>query len=173
MKGQGDQRSEGTDQKGRLLAVALALGGPKKGEQARDEGEGAQRRTNRSPGHEKLQKVAMGLLDEYLREVARLDAPERLAEGSQAGADRGKLPECLDRPGPDLEPALGRDVARIGREEPDDRDLPDGEGDEQESRHQNQGRPARGGAATPEPAAHREKRDQKQRRDEGGRDPAS
>jgi hypothetical protein len=115
----------------------------------------------------------VGLLDESLHEVARLDAPERFAEGPQAGADHGKLPECLDRPGPDLEPALGREVARIGREEPDDRDLPYGEGDEQESRHQNQGRPARGGAATPQPAAHREKRNQKQRRDEGGPDPAS
>jgi hypothetical protein len=173
VKGQGDQRSEAADQKGRLLAVALALSGPKKGEKPRSKGEGAQRRANRPPGHEELKGVAVGLLDESLHEVARLDAPERFAEGPEAGADHGKLPECLDRPGPDLEPALGREVARVDREEPDDRDLPYGEGDEQKSRHQNQGRLARGGAATSEPAAHREKRDQKQRRDEGGPDPAS
>jgi hypothetical protein len=54
VKGQGDQRSKATDQNSRLLAVPLALSGAKKGEKTRNEGEDAQRRADRPPGHEEL-----------------------------------------------------------------------------------------------------------------------
>jgi len=120
VKGDGDERAEAREGEGGFLVANPGEGAAEEIEGEGDPGRDAEEGPQHAARDEELEEISMGRLDEAVQ-LPGLDDPERLPEGAEAGAeDRVALPG-FERVRPEEDARIGPEVARVGREEAEER----------------------------------------------------